>query len=115
MLDFGLHRRLRRVTGAEWKLHLEYSRLDTPSGVPISLTDSELRVLTPLLESAGLTVPREALLASLGQSNDYYAMRRLETMLSRLRKKILEASPEEPLPVRARHGNGYVFAADARV
>jgi len=111
----SLQRRLGKAAGPEWRLHQEYSRLDTPSGVSVSLTDNELRLLLPLLGNAGLVVPRETLLASLGQTEDYYAMRRLETMLSRLRKKILDASPEEPLPVRARHGSGYVFAADGRV
>lgn len=111
----SLHRRLAPDSGARWRLYADYSRLDTPSGVGIPLTDGELRVLVPLVQRAGEVVSRDEILAVLGQASDYYAMRRLETLLSRLRKKILGASPAEPLPVRARHGNGYIFAADGHL
>ncbi|WP_084053751.1 response regulator transcription factor [Holophaga foetida] len=108
----SLHRRLVPGRDATWRLHADYSRLDTPSGLGIPLTDGELRVLVPLVERAGEVVSRDEILAALGQAPDYYATRRLETLLSRLRKKVLATSSDEPLPVRARHGEGYIFAAD---
>jgi len=39
-------------------------------------------------------------------------MRRMETLLSRLRSKVQRMCPGEPLPVRARHGRGYAFLSD---
>ena len=57
-------------------------------------------------------VDREELFLALDQRPDIYAMRRLETMVSRLRGKLLRLSPGEPLPVRARHGRGYAFLGE---
>jgi len=87
-----------------WSLEPLRGRLLTPAGVAVALTDNELRFLTPLLASAGAVVPREALCLALEHRPDLYAMRRMETLLSRLRAKLRRTSPEEPLPVRARHG-----------
>jgi len=109
----SLHRRLVGPRESRWRLLSGSSLLSTPSGVEVPLTDGELRVMLPLVGRAGEVVSREDILESLGQLSDYYAMRRLETLMSRLRKKVLSASPDEPLPVRARHGNGYLFASEA--
>ena len=96
-----------------WQLDALHSVLITPTGRAIALTDNELRFLTPLLEQAGQVVDRNLLSQALEQIPDAHAGRRMETMLSRLRSKVLQASPEEPLPVRARHGRGYAFLGGA--
>ncbi|MBI1753434.1 MAG: response regulator transcription factor [Acidobacteria bacterium] len=98
---------------ARWRLDGLRSSLVTPSGVAVALTDNELRFLTPLLDQPGEVVDREALSQALEHIHDIYAMRRMETMLSRLRAKVQKASPGEPLPVRARHGRGYAFLSEA--
>jgi DNA-binding response OmpR family regulator len=110
----SLHRRLSVpvAQGDNWRLDALKSCLVTPAGVSIELTDNELRFLIPLLERPGVVVDREELLRALEQRSDIYAMRRLETMVSRLRTKVQKASPDEPLPVRARHGRGYVFLSE---
>lgn len=109
----SLYRRL-SVPGAptppsRWRLDATHACLMTPAGVVVELTDNELRFLSPLLERPGEVVDREALLEALDQRFDVYAVRRMETMVSRLRAKVQKASPGEPLPVRARHGRGYAF------
>ena len=113
----SLHRRLSLsgpATGsARWRLDPVRSSLITPSGVEVPLTDNEHRFLTPLLEQPGEVVDRDLLSKALDQIPDIYAMRRMETMLSRLRSKVQKASPEEALPVRARHGRGYAFLSGA--
>lgn len=92
-----------------WRLDALHSCLVTPAGTSVDLTDNELRYLTPLLEHPGEVVDRDELIRALDQKPDFYAMRRMETMVSRLRTKVQKASPGETLPLRARHGRGYVF------
>lgn len=111
----SLHRRLCGSPSRTWRLDKLESRLHTPQGVPVDLTDLELRFLLPLLERPGEVVERDELCQSLDQRPDVYAMRRMETLVSRLRGKVLRLSPEEPLPVRARHGRGYAFLGGAGV
>jgi DNA-binding response OmpR family regulator len=113
----SLHRRLRpghpHVTHGRWQLDALRSALITPARIAIPLTDNELRFLTPLLEQPGAVIDRDVLSLALDQIPDVHAMRRMETMLSRLRTKVQKASPGEPLPVRARHGRGYAFLSEA--
>ncbi len=97
------------VSASRWRLDVTHASLVTPSGVVVELTDNELRFLSPLLERPGEVVEREVLLEALDQRFDMYAVRRMETMVSRLRAKVQKASPGEPVPVRARHGRGYAF------
>ncbi len=112
----SLHRRLStlqpEVAVPRWRLDVLHSALITPQGVAVSLTDNELRFLTPLFEHPGEVVDRDLLSAALEQIPDIYAMRRMETMLSRLRSKVQRSSPDEALPVRARHGRGYAFLSE---
>jgi DNA-binding response OmpR family regulator len=112
----SLQRRLARnrmvARSGSWKLDASKSCLTTPTGAGIELTDNELRFLAPLADHPGEVVTRELLFIALDQKPDVYAMRRMETLLSRLRAKVQKASPEEPLPVRARHGRGYAFLGD---
>ncbi len=107
----SLYRRLSAPSapGDQWRLDALHSCLVTPAGTSVDLTDNELRYLKPLLEHPGEVVDRDELVRALDQKPDFYAMRRMETMVSRLRTKVQKASPGEPLPLRARHGRGYVF------
>jgi DNA-binding response OmpR family regulator len=49
---------------------------------------------------------------ALGYPDDEYGSKRVETLVSRLRSKAHHLDPETELPIRARHGMGYVFLAD---
>lgn len=108
----SLHRRLGGPAPRAWRLDRPGSRLHSPGGVPVDLTDLELRFLSPLLDRPGEVVEREDLFLALDQHPDIYAIRRMETMVSRLRSKVLRLCPGEPLPVKARHGRGYAFLVD---
>lgn len=103
----SLHRRLGSTSA--WRLEAAHACLHTPEGVPVPLTDLEQRFLAPLLDRPGDVVDREDLCRALDYLPDLYAMRRMETLLSRLRGKVARLSPREPLPVKARHGKGYAF------
>jgi len=108
----SLYRRVGPARPRGWRLDRLESALHTPDGVRVELTDLELRFLGPLLERPGEVVDREELFQALEQRPDIYAVRRLETMVSRLRGKVLRLSPGAPLPVRARHGRGYAFLGE---
>jgi len=109
----SLHRRLRlnqpSAPPAGWRLDPLRARLVTPCGAEVPLTDNEQRFLAPLINQPGVVIDRDALARALDQVPDVYATRRMETMLSRLRAKVLKVSPQDSLPVRARHGRGYAF------
>jgi DNA-binding response OmpR family regulator len=108
----SLHRRLGDAAPRAWRLDRPASRLHSPGGTAVDLTDLELRFLTPLLERPGEVVERDALFLALEQHPDIYATRRMETLVSRLRGKVLRICPGEPLPVKARHGRGYAFLVE---
>ena len=114
----SLYRRLSvlvpKPAAGTWRLDPMKSCLETPSGISVALTDNELRFLLPLLASCGDVVDRSDLARALGHVPDIYAMRRMETLLSRLRSKVQRACPGEPLPVKARHGRGYAFLSEPK-
>lgn len=105
----SLYRRLHPVVPISWELTDNDVRLITPKGVRIELTERESVVLKKMLTHAGQTVSREVLYRLLDLPDDANSARRLETMVSRLRAKVRETSGGEMIPLRARHGSGYVL------
>lgn len=105
----SLCRRLQAPRHIGWRLGHTRSTLISPSGGETELTDREMAFLNKLLEVPGASVSRNEILHGLGEQEDFYAERRLETMISRLRAKVRKTCPNEPLPIRARHGSGYAF------
>jgi DNA-binding response OmpR family regulator len=59
----------------------------------------------------GLAVKRQTIIRALGFSPDAYDIRRLEAMVSRLRKKIDDAGFES-FPLTTVYGVGYAFNED---
>lgn len=113
----ALLRRLRQATPVPaqtvWVLDLLARQLRTPTGVVIELTANESCLLACLSAAPGHHAGREELVAALGQKLVHYDERRLETMLSRLRRKIGLALGDVP-PLKAWRSKGYVFAAPLR-
>jgi DNA-binding response OmpR family regulator len=116
----NLHRRMRLASQTEVPAVQPIHALDSlrsqlvfPSGTPLSLTATELRILEVLAQCPGNCVDRDAILDNLGQPQDLAAMQRLETAISRLRAKARRAG--ESLPLHARHGSGYAFLALLKV
>jgi DNA-binding response OmpR family regulator len=79
----------------------------------VSLTGSEAILLARLLANPGRTVGRALLCQALGQGDTLEAARRLDTLVSRLRAKVRQHSPEE-LPVRSFRNQGYAFTGNVR-
>lgn len=84
--------------------------LITPSGERIDLTPSESLVLSRLSRAAGAQATRRQIIEAFGERYLEYDERRLETIVSRLRKK-LEAAGLPADTVRAVRGIGYALQA----
>jgi DNA-binding response OmpR family regulator len=74
------------------------------------LSKSERRLLDVMLRRTNEVVSREALIAVLTDDVDAFDPHRLDSMVHRLRRKVL-AALGEPLPLNAAHGTGYVLEA----
>jgi len=94
-----------------WRLVSSRKMLHAPDGRGIQLSSQELTLMTLLAASAGQTVGRKKIVAAFGADWLTYDQRRLDTMVSRLRRRWkTELSIE--LPVRTEHGEGYSFCAE---
>ncbi len=82
----------------------------TPSGERIDLTPSEAQVLSRLARATGRQATRRQIIESFGAAYLDYDERRLETLVSRLRRK-LEAAGLPPDTLRAIRGSGYALQA----
>ena len=104
-------RRLRPTTKAvagRWELSPDEWFLRSPAGGQVMLTKGERRLLESLLQHANEVLPRESLIAVLTDDVDAFDPHRLDSMVHRLRRKVL-ATLGEPLPLNAVHGTGYVL------
>lgn len=111
----SLHRRIIHKPEAAsrcWRLKKRMATLETPMGSSVPLTAPELVLLDRFLANPGITIDRQDLCSALDWESDERADHRLEALISRLRKKVVEASPGEPLPIKARHSLGYAFLSE---
>lgn len=114
-LAAGIRSQLRRTrigaAHAAMPWHLDASqrpRLVAPNGRAVELTTRELELLGSLMAAQGALVSKQALMQVLGASNAKNGFHRIESSLTRLRRKTLEGTGL-PLPVRAVFGKGLVF------
>ncbi len=108
----SLQRRIRGKRNSRWRFNATTATLTTPNNHCMNLTAQECILLRSLLKTPGENVPRREILQALRQPEDLYGDMRLETMISRLRRKSRSVDPQAELPVRARHNLGYAFLAD---
>lgn len=118
LLAATLHSLTRRLRGIpmpiatkQWQLDANGWCLLSPSGCNVALTRSERRVFHCLLANPGELVTRDTLIAALTSNVYDFDTHRLDSMIHRLRRKVLDGCGE-PLPLAAVHGEGYVFAAN---
>lgn len=111
-----LLRRLEQTTAPRpgcWCLEKDGWQLQLPGGDVLPLSEAEFRLLQVLLAAGGAAVDRRAIVAELGHRLDYYDLRRLDVLVSRLRQKVHQQFGLE-LPLRTVHGVGYAFVGPAR-
>ncbi|WP_211464152.1 response regulator transcription factor [Collimonas silvisoli] len=92
-----------RFSRSEWKLF-------APSGAEILLTHLETLLIDILADSRGQPVRRKDIISTaLDQNPLVYDERRLEAVVSRLRKKITKIYRASQ-PIKVAHSIGYIFA-----
>lgn len=100
----------RRVGSSEWLLLAESRRLQSPEGLESELTASEMVIFQLLLNNPGQVISRRQIVEALGHSWVDYDLRRLDTLVSRLRRRWREKYELE-LPLKTEHRDGYSFCA----
>jgi len=100
-------------SGDTWVLAQSSWTLISPDEIAIELTGKELQFLELLALAPGKTVSRETLLLKLYQRHDEYTSRSLDSLVRRLRVKIMSAT-DVPVPIKTVHAVGYCFPATLR-
>jgi len=93
-----------------WRLERSSWKLVCPEGQEIKLTAKEMTFLNLLMQQSGECVTRIELLAELAYSDDEFGNRSMDSLLRRLRKKVMEEMHQE-LPVQTIRASGYCFSA----
>lgn len=114
----SLFRRMPRREGARaeaascWRLSADGWHLLAPAGGRVALSALERTLLEILLRDPGATVTREALVDALGQHPDEVLSNRLDMLISRLRRKIFQATGLQP-PLHSVRGVGFFLQPSA--
>jgi DNA-binding response OmpR family regulator len=98
-----------KIEGATWRLSNDEWFLLSPSGGKVKLSKTERLLLDTLMKQPNQVISRESLMASLTDDVAAFDPHRLDSLIHRLRRKVL-AALGEPLPLDAVHGMGYVLA-----
>lgn len=91
-----------------WRMDSAGWCLLTPDEQAIALTASERAVLSVLMEAGGTPLSRSDLMRALSDNEPGDARRRLEMLVFRLRRKVMDRTGL-PLPLLTARGNGYLF------
>jgi DNA-binding response OmpR family regulator len=97
-----------QVEGATWRLSSDEWFLLSPGGGKVKLSKAERRLLDALMKQPNEVILRESLIGALTDDITAFDPHRLESLIHRLRRKVL-AALGEPLPLDAVHGTGYVL------
>jgi DNA-binding response OmpR family regulator len=94
----------------QWRLISTQWILQTPQGDSIRLTTKELDFMVLLVSAPKAVVSRLDLLKKLGYINSESGNHSLQSLINRLRSKIM--SHNMPDPIKTAHAVGYTFLAD---
>ena len=97
-----------------WQLNITNWSLICPNSKAVELTKSEFLLIKILFEHVGHTVSKSDIVQQLGCAIESYDFRRLETLVRRLRNKIMHDT-ELMLPLKTIHAIGYAFIADISI
>ncbi len=97
-----------------WTLELGARRLIPPGYQPLPLSQQDLTVLQILLQRPGVAVSRRQIIEAQGENYLDYDQRRLDTQISRLRRKTEEVCGLA-LPLNTLRNAGYCFFAEAEI
>lgn len=91
-----------------WRLDEQEWRLISPSGASAPLTATEYRIMQALMKASGGHVSRDALLEAIGKKVEQEGDRRIDNLLSLLRRKVRNETGSS-LPVKSIRSSGYAF------
>jgi len=91
-----------------WQLNSLQLELIAPDGRHIQLSHNECCILKAAADANGNLVSRKKLIEALGHDFWHYDERRLEALISRLRRKLASYTPEN-FPIRGVKSQGYLF------
>lgn len=108
----GSDKRRAHFNFGSWTLDLDRRELMSENGGEVQITHGEFELLTKLALSKGRVLTRESLLESVSRSEGGGHFRSIDVLISRLRKKFLQA---EGLPIRiiSVPGVGYKLVTSA--
>jgi len=94
-----------------WTLDRSRTRLESPAGVSVVLTDGEFDLLVAFAEHPQIVLSREQLL-DLARGRSAVAFDRgIDMQITRLRRKI-EADPQQPRLIKTIRNKGYAFTPE---
>ena len=102
-----------REQSAVWVLQVPQLQLVSPGGLPIKLTGREAKLLGHMARAHPMAASRQSLAASDDARVDPLEFRSIEVALSRLRKKIHDATGQQL--ILASRSEGYLFGAALRL
>lgn len=105
----ALARRMQVAAAPHWVLNSSPRQLIPPGAHPIELSAQDFTVLKALAQGVEV-VRREDIVKALGANWLDYDQRRLDTQMTRLRRKVLESCGQE-LPVSTIRSVGFCFHA----
>lgn len=97
-----------RAGNGKWRVRMKGWSLVSPLGRTIRLTNAERLFVDLLFARKGVVVTRETIARRLAEDTFDFDPHRIEVLVHRLRRKV-EEEAEEPLPLRAVRGSGYVL------
>lgn len=104
----SLARRIAPRAAAGWVVSPHSLQVRPPDGEPVAITRSEAALLAALARAPQRQCSRRELAQALGEAWETYDERRLEALVSRLRRKLAEGCGHEA-PLRTLRGSGYGF------
>jgi|GEM_PF-720270 len=100
--------KIKSAEPSHWQLNMALQQLVAPDGAVIPLSCNECCVLHVFACAKGHLLSRKTLIEAMGHEFLCYDERRLEALISRLRRKLSVHAPEG-FPVRGVKGRGYLF------
>lgn len=94
---------------AGWQMDLLWRRLTSPAGEIINMTATEFDLLAVLVAQAGEPLTRDQLLEATGAPGRSVNDRSIDTLISRVRRKIGDTRAQRM--IETCHGQGYRFTA----
>lgn len=92
----------------DWLLDEVKRELVAPVLPPIELSAQDYTVFKVIFDGEGRSVSKKEIVAALGEDFLSYDLRRLDTQINRLRRKVLDATGAD-LPLKTLRSEGYQF------